>query len=143
MSIARQFTKVNVQAAFYKLRVAKGDEPKTTFCTCFSLYKQLVYPFSLTSAPATFQRYINIVLSKTLSLYAIAYLNNVLVYIRESQKDYIEKVRSVLYKLQDSSLNLNLSKLVFAVKEIAYLRYIIKAGRAICSNLDKLATIRN
>ena len=51
---AKQFTKINVLAAFYKIRINAGDEQKTAFCTRFGLYKWLVTPFSMANAPSTF-----------------------------------------------------------------------------------------
>ena len=39
MSTARFFTKVNVRAAFYKIRIADREEHKTAFQTRFGLFK--------------------------------------------------------------------------------------------------------
>ena len=56
---ARWFTKVDVIAAFYKIRIREGDKWMTAFQTRYGLYKWMVMPFGLSRAPATFQRYIN------------------------------------------------------------------------------------
>jgi len=59
---ARWFTKLDVIAAFYKIRIAEGSEWMTAFGTRYGLYEWLVTPFGLANAPSTFQKYINWVL---------------------------------------------------------------------------------
>ena len=76
-------------------------------------------------------------------MFATAYLDDVLIYSDGSCKDYIAKVREVLERLQEGRLNLDLEKSVFAVKEVKYLGFIIKAGKAICLDLEKLCAVRN
>ena len=50
----KQYTKLDVIAIFYKIRIIDGDEQKIAFRTRYSLYEQLVTPFSLANAPSTF-----------------------------------------------------------------------------------------
>lgn len=64
-------TKVDVRAAFHKLRVREGDEAKTVFRTRFGSFEWLVTPFGLTGAPSAFQRYINTVLGEFLGDFAL------------------------------------------------------------------------
>ena len=59
ISKAKYFIKLNITAAFYKIRIVKGQELITVFRTHYGLFKYLIIPFSLTGAPVTFQRYIN------------------------------------------------------------------------------------
>ena len=54
LSKAKYFTKLDIVAAFNRLRIAKGDEWLTTFQTRYSLFEYLVIPFSLANAPSTF-----------------------------------------------------------------------------------------
>ena len=59
---AKYFTKLDITDAYYRLRIAKGDEWKTAFRTKYGHYEYTVMPFGLTNAPASFQRFINEVL---------------------------------------------------------------------------------
>ncbi|AEO69168.1 uncharacterized protein THITE_2053310, partial [Thermothielavioides terrestris NRRL 8126] len=59
--------------------------------------------------------------------YITVYLNDVLVYLSKSRKDYIRKV----YK-----------KCIFVVKEVKYLRYIIEVEVYIYPNPKKIKAIR-
>ena len=70
---AKYFTKLDIIAAFNRIRMAAGDEWKTAIRTRYGLYKYLVMPFGLTGAPSTFQHYINDVLRKYLDIFYTAY----------------------------------------------------------------------
>jgi hypothetical protein len=60
--------------------MAEGKEWKTVFRTCYGLFELLVIPFGLTNAPATFQNYINDILTPYLDRFCTAYLDNTLIY---------------------------------------------------------------
>jgi len=142
LSGAKWFSKVDVRATFHKIRVAEEDEHLTAFRTRFRLFEWLVCPFGLAGAPATFQRYINRVLSDILDDFVSAYLDDVLIYSSGTRKDHMDKVREVLRRLRDAGLNLDLEKSAFAVTEVKYLGYIITANEGVKADPDKLRAIR-
>jgi len=92
LSKARWFTKLDVVAAFHKIRIAEGDEEKTAFRTRYGLFEWLVCPFGLTNAPATFQRYINSTLREFID-FVTAYINDILIYLSGLRRDHDKKVR--------------------------------------------------
>ncbi|RCI10688.1 hypothetical protein L249_5387 [Ophiocordyceps polyrhachis-furcata BCC 54312] len=143
LSNARWFTKLDVRAAFHKLRIAEGDEYLTAFRTRFGLFEWLVCPFGLAGAPASFQRYINNALGTTLGDFVTAYLDDVLIYSGGSRADHWRKVRTVLGKLRAAGLFLDIDKCAFAVTEVKYLGFIVHAGREIRPDPEKVAAIRD
>ena len=80
LSKARFFTKLDVIAAFNRIRMAKGDEYLTAFRTRYGLFQYNVMPFGLIGALSTFQHYINDTLREFLDVFVTAYLDNVLIY---------------------------------------------------------------
>jgi hypothetical protein len=135
-------TKVDVRAAFHRLRMAAGDEELTAFRTRFGLFEWVVCPMGLSGAPASFQRYINGALGDTLGQISTAYLDDVLIYSsQDSRAAHIKDVKKVLQRLQDAGLSLDLAKCVFATKEVKYLGYVIKAGESVYPDPDKLKAV--
>jgi len=141
ISRAKWFTKLDVIAAFHKLRIAKGDEWLTAFRTRFGLYEWLVTPFGLANAPSTFQRYINWALRDILDDFASAYLDDILVFTDGSLKDHRKHVRMVLQRLQDAGLQLDIDKCEFETKSTKYLGFIVEAGKGIRMDPEKVEAI--
>ncbi|KAI0992789.1 hypothetical protein K3495_g15396, partial [Podosphaera aphanis] len=124
---AKIFTKVDVISAFNRIRIKEGQEWLTAFITRFGLYEQLVTPFGLCGALATFQRYINDILYDLLDNCVTAYLDDVLIY-SSNRKEHIEHVREVLKRLQDAGLQIDLAKSEFHTVRTKYLGLIILPG---------------
>jgi hypothetical protein len=59
ISRAKYYTKLDIIAAFNKIRITKGHEWKTAFITRFGLFKTTIMPFGLCNILANFQNYIN------------------------------------------------------------------------------------
>lgn len=77
LSKARVFTKLDLRSGYWQVRIAEGDESKTTCVTRYGAYEFLVVmPFGLTNAPATFCMLMNQVvryyLDKIISLWCIS-----------------------------------------------------------------------
>ena len=143
MSKAKWLTKLDVSAAFYKIRIAKGEEWKTAFRTRYGLYEWLVTPFGLTGAPGTFQRYINWVLKDYLDNFCTAYMDDILIYSDGSLADHRQKVKQVLARLNETGLQLDLSKCEFEAKKVKYLGYIVEVGKGISMDPEKVEAIRS
>ncbi|POS82466.1 hypothetical protein EPUL_005580 [Erysiphe pulchra] len=141
ISKARWFTKLDVSAAFHRIRVKEGDKWKSAFHTPLGLFEWLVMPFGLTGAPATWQRWINDLLRDYLDDFCTAYLDDVLVWSEGGYEDHLQKVDLILKRLADAQLKLDLRKCNFAVKEVKYLGFVIIAGKGISVDPDKKQAI--
>jgi hypothetical protein len=100
---AKFFTKLDIRQGFHRIRIDTDSEDLTTFRTRYGSFKYKVIPFGVTNRPATFQRYINIVLSEYLDDFATAYVDDILIYL-ESLEEHIKHVRLVLDRLRDARL---------------------------------------
>ena len=121
---AKIFTKLDIVAAFNRLRIAPGDEWKTAFITRFGLFECLVANFGMTGAPSSFQHYINHTLFDLLDRYCTAYLDDILIYSKNKQ-EHRKHVREVLRRLIDAGLTIDIRKCEFNVTKTRYLGLII------------------
>jgi hypothetical protein len=136
---ARYYTKLDIIAAFNKLRIAEGHEWKTAFITRFGLFESLVMPFGLCNAPADFQHYINHVLFDLLDKTCTAYLDDVLVY-SATREEHRQHVREVVQRLADAGLQIDIGKCEFETKKTKYLGLIINDG-GVAMDLEKVNAI--
>lgn len=137
---ARYFTKLDVIAAFNKLRMAEGDEWLTAFRTRYGLYEYLVMPFGLCNAPSSFQNYINDQLQDYLDNFATAYIDDILIY-SNSLEEHKVHVQKVLERLRKANLQIDIDKCEFHVQEVKYLGLIITT-RGVRMDPEKLTAIR-
>ena len=141
ISRAKWFTKLDVIAAFHKIRIAPGHEWMTAFRTRFGLFEWLVMPFGLANAPSTFQRYINWTLRDFLDEFASAYLDDILIFTDGSLHRHREHVRRVLARLREAGLQIDIDKCEFETKSTKYLGFIIEAGKGIRMDPEKVKAI--
>ena len=127
LSRAKYFTKLDVIAAFNRIRIKDGQEWLTAFKTRFGLFEYLVMPFGLANAPSTFQHYINDVLFEHLDRFCTAYIDDILIY-SDSLGEHKEHVRQVLAKLQAAGLQIDITKCDFYVQEVKYLGLIVSTS---------------
>lgn len=141
LNAAKWLTKLDVSAAFHRIRMAKGEEWKTAFRTRYGLFEWKVCPFGLTGSPATFQRYINWVLREYLDDLCLAYVDDILIFTTGSLKDHRQKVARVLASLAEHGLHLDISKSEFETKRTKYLGYIVEVGVGIKMDPSKVQAI--
>lgn len=142
MGSARWFTKLDIIAAFHKIRINPGEEWKTAFRTRYGLFEWNVTPFGLTGAPATFQRFINRTLQEFLDDFVSAYIDDIIIYSSGSRKDHRRKVAKVLQKLQAAGLQCDINKSEFEQDSVKYLGFIVRAGKGVHVDPKKVEAIR-
>lgn len=121
---AKFFTKLDIIAAFNRIRVKEGCERLTAFTTHHGQFEYLVMPFGLCNAPSTFQNYINTTLQDILDVYCTAYLDDVLIF-SETMKEHRKHVREVLTRLRKARLHVDMKKCEFETQEVKYLGLIV------------------
>ena len=88
---------------------------KTAFCTRTSLFEFNCMPFGIASAPAIFQRMISKVLHGIEGKYAMAYLDDILIY-SDSFENHLKHIEDIFQRLEKADLCLNKKKCHFVKK---------------------------
>lgn len=83
---AKIFTKLDLCNSYHLVRIRKGDKWKTTFKIPLGHFEYLVMPSGLTTPPAVFQNCINSVLRDFLNIFVFIYLDEILIFSKESAK---------------------------------------------------------
>jgi hypothetical protein len=88
----------------------------------------------MANAPSTFQRYIDD--------FCLAYLDNVLIYTDGTLKEHKQNTNKVLEAIGKARLPLDIKKCEFNVKSTKYLRFVIKAGKGLKIDPEKVKAIK-
>jgi Reverse transcriptase (RNA-dependent DNA polymerase) len=71
-------------------------------------------PFELTNTPISYQSFINNIFRKYLDDFVIAYLNDILIYLK-TKEEHIKHVTAILEALEKTDIRINGAKSVFHV----------------------------
>jgi hypothetical protein len=93
------YTKFNFKNIYYKIRIRKKDEWKTTFKIRYSYFEYKIILFNLINAPAIFQAYINKTLIKFININCVTYLNDILIYF-SIYTEHQRYIRQMLERLR-------------------------------------------
>lgn len=83
--------------------------------------------FELSKSLALWQKFIFDVLWKHLNKFWIAYLNNILIY-NLNLKEYVKYIWTILAKLREAEILINVDKYEFYIIKIKYLKLIISTN---------------
>ena len=106
---ATYYTKFDFKSGYFQVSLSEEDRPKTAFSTRDSHYQFTVLPQRITNGPATFQRVINHVLGPTQSKYALAYIDDVIIYSKTFE-DHLIHLNDICRILRDARFRLNPDK---------------------------------
>ncbi len=125
---ARVFSTLDAYSGYWQMNVAKKDRPKTAFVCHSGTFQCKRMPFGLTNAPATFQRALDLILTKYKWQTCLVYLDDVIIF-STSVEEHIRHVDEVLSCLSSAGVTLKISKCHFFTTTVEYLGHIIKPGQ--------------
>ena len=124
----RYFTKLDLRSSYYQVRIAEGDEPKTTCVTRYDSYEFLVMPFGLTNAPATFCTLMNKIFHPYLDKFVVVYLDDIII-CSITLKEHVEHLRKIFKILRQNELYVRKKNCSFAMEEVSFLGHRIRDGK--------------
>ena len=124
---AKIFSTLDCNAGYWQILLREEDREKTTFTCHAGTYQYIRMPFGLTNAPATFQRTLDILLSKFKWQSCLVYLDDVIIY-SNSVEEHIQHVDAILSALKAAGVSLKLKKCSFFTDKVKYLGHIIRPG---------------
>ena len=131
--------KLDIIAAFNKLRMHSNSEDYTTFVTSLKFYKYHVLSFGLTNESFNYQHYMNDILFDYINQFCQVYLDDILIYSK-IKKEHTRHVRLVLEKLRGAGLQVDIKKCQFHVQETPFLEVLLLT-EGIRMNLDKVQVV--
>jgi hypothetical protein len=123
---AKYFTRIDLKAGYYQIRIDEADVHKTAMRTRYGSYEFLVMPFGLCNAPATFTTLMNSVFHDELDECVVVYIDDILVYSL-CLEDHLRDVRKVLKRLREHKLLANRKKSEFFLESIEFLGHVLSA----------------
>jgi len=125
---ARVFSTLDCNAGYWQILVAEEDKHLTAFTCHLGARKCVRLPFGLCTAPATFQRAMNMILAGVKWKICVVYLDDVIVFSCSSE-EHLQHLDEVLIRLGKAGVTLKAAKCPFFQKEVEYLGHVIKPGR--------------
>ena len=105
--------------------IKEGDEWKTAFQTRYDHFEYHVILFGLINAPRSFQSYVNKILAEKFNIFIIVYLDDILIYTKDSGKSHIKAIWWVLEVFRKYGLYAHLKKCRFYQDEVRFLGFIV------------------
>ena len=123
---ARYVTKFDLLKGYWQVPLTSRAKEVSAFVTPDGLYQYKVMPFGMKNAPATFQRLINEVLAGLDG--CEAYIDDVVVY-SNTWEQHLLQIRSLMYKLTEAKLTVNLVKSEFGHAHLIFLGHVVGQGQ--------------
>ena len=116
---SKYFTCLDMVMGYHQIELEPGEGPKTAFSTKQGHWEYKRLPFGLKTAPATFQKMMNSVLSVLTGTRYFLYLDDIVIYAK-SLADHNGKLKEVLDRLRTYQLKLQPDKCEFLRIEVSY-----------------------
>ena len=120
------FSSLDLCSGFHQMEIEEEYQHLTSFITPFGLYQWKRMPMGLCNAPGAFQRLMEIVLSGLTYDIVLVYLDDIIVFGR-SFSEHLERLQSVLRRIQDANLKISPSKCNLFQKKLVFLGHVVSA----------------
>lgn len=136
---AKYFSTFDLASGYWQIPMNERDREKTAFISHYGLYEFLVMPFGLCNAPATFQRYMDVILSGLKWKSILVYLDDIIVF-SPTFEEHLKDLEDLFVRLDEADLRLKAFKCTLRRENIIYLGHEISA-EGIRPDPSKIKTI--
>nr|XP_050022662.1 uncharacterized protein LOC126516584 [Dermacentor andersoni] len=136
---AHYFTTLDASRGYLQVQMEPRDAEKTAFTSHRGLYEFTRMPFGCSGAAATFQRLMDRVLGRAKWQYALAYLDDIVLFSRTFE-EHLRHLEDILGRLHAAGITLNPKKAQIAETRVSLLGFTIERGRVLPSE-DKVRAI--
>lgn len=139
---AKYLSSIDLSKAFWQIPIAEQDRDKTAFyIPGRGSLRFKTTAFGLTNAPATQQRLVDMMFGPEFDLKVFAYLDDI-VTVSSSFEEHVSLLLSVLEKLKQANLTINIDKCQFFRSQLKYLGYVVDAN-GLRTDPEKVEAILN
>ncbi|ESK84579.1 reverse transcriptase-rnase h-integrase [Moniliophthora roreri MCA 2997] len=119
------FSKLDLQNSYNNVQIKDGNQWKAAFKTNRGLFIPTVMFFGLSNSPATFQAFMNNILSDFINKgWSVVYMDDILLFSKNPE-DHREQTERLMRRIQKHNLYLKLEKCKFNVTEVVFLGILI------------------
>ena len=140
LSTGRYFSTLDLLQGYHQIPMATNSKEKSAFITGDGLYQFLVMPFGLTNAPATFQRFMDAVLSGYKWRTLLVYMDDICVFSGSFEQHLID-LKDVFECMKQARLKLKPSKCHLFQTKINFLGHVV-SDQGISPDPDKVKAIQ-
>jgi hypothetical protein len=124
---AHYISNLDFSKGYYQIPLSRQSRDKTAFITPFGLYECIAMPYGLASAPATFMRLMDRVLSGA-DEYAHAYFDDTSIF-SHNWKAHIQHLHDVFTRIRGANLTITRSKYHLGGREVSVVGHIVGKGQ--------------
>jgi transposase InsO family protein len=133
---------IDIKDAYHHIEMALESRGITAFVTADGLFEWTRMPFGLATAPATFQRYVDMILRDFIGQFCAIFFDDCLVYTHGTLEQHLDDVERLLKRLHEANLEASPKKCRFAYKELLFVGHIVGKG-TIKPDPDKVRAVQD
>ena len=138
LSGGKRFTKLDLRHAYQQMRLEDSAKELVTINTHKGLYQYNRLPFGMASAPAIFQRTMDVILQGLEGV--ICYIDDILI-TGSSDKKHLANLEEVLKRLKHHGIKLKTSKCKFLEDEVEFLGHRL-SGSGVSTSSKKVEAVQ-
>lgn len=120
----RFLTSIDLVSFYWQIPLETNSRKYTAFLYNVRSYVYNALPFGLKTAVASFSRCMDLVLGTETRAYTHNYIDDLLI-ASASFEEHVSHLSTVLYKLKNAGMTINLAKTLFVRQEVPFLRHIL------------------